>query len=443
MARVSPSSPLGRQALATLRIRRETDVATTRARTRIAAHALGLAPDHTTAIVTAASEVAHAIVSRRWGGELLLEASDDGVRLSLMLTFRTTLRLEADLESSFDPLRTAQHLSDDYNERIADGHCEIVLVKHARPARADARLRVARARQQLSSADAGNSSETVRAQNRELVRLLAELRRRGQELERMNDQLRRANNTATAAALRLSEVARRKDELSAAVAHDLRSPLAAVKGAIDLLASGVGGVLSPEQQRYLEIAERAARNVLELVNDLLDSSILDAGLARLELEPVELAPFLDEISFTYAFLAREKGIDFRLEIPRGLPPVRADRHKLGQILANLMTNAVKFTDAGGRIVLSATASAGHLWIVVADTGVGIGAERIGELFDKFQRSHSRGTRGERGTGLGLYICKQLVELHGGTIAVESREGGGTTFRLSFPAYQGDVLSPIA
>ena len=154
----------------------------TRARTRTAARALGLMPDHVTAIVTAASEVAHAIVQRRWGGELRLEAIDDPGRLSLGLTFRTTLRLEEDLESSFDPLRTAQHLSDAYDERITDGHSEVRLVKHARPLRGDGRHRIARARRALCQADAGGSSDTVRTQNRELVRLLAELRRRGHEL---------------------------------------------------------------------------------------------------------------------------------------------------------------------------------------------------------------------------------------------------------------------
>ncbi len=228
------------------------------------------------------------------------------------------------------------------------------------------------------------------------------------------------------------ELARRKDELSASIAHDLRSPLAAVKGAIDLLSTGAAGQVSEEQQRYLSIAERAARHILELVNDLLDSSLLDAGLARLEHTTFDLGQALAETSATYAFLAREKGITLALDLPPG-HAVAADRDKVGQIVSNLLANAVKFTDTGGRVELSvAAAGAGAVEVKVSDTGVGIPPGRLATLFDKFERSHSRGTRGERGTGLGLYICRQLVELHGGHIEVESKLGAGTTFRFTLP-----------
>lgn len=228
------------------------------------------------------------------------------------------------------------------------------------------------------------------------------------------------------------ELARRKDELSAAIAHDLRSPLAAVKGAIDLLSTGAAGELNEEQRRYLDIAERAARHILDLVNDLLQSSLIDAGLARVEAAPFPLAPALEETVTTYGFLAREKGIALEVDLPPELVVV-GDREKVDQIVANLVTNAIKFTDAGGRIHLAARAGAGgRVEIGVSDTGVGIPPGRLDSLFDKFSRSHSRGTRGERGTGLGLYICRQLVELHGGRLDVESKLGEGTTFRFTLP-----------
>jgi signal transduction histidine kinase len=234
------------------------------------------------------------------------------------------------------------------------------------------------------------------------------------------------------------ELARRKDELSAAIAHDLRSPLAAVKGAIDLLTNGAAGEVSEEQRRYLHIAERAARHILDLVNDLLESSLLDAGLTRLEALPFDLVPALGEAGATYELLAREKGISLGLSLPDALM-VTADRERVGQIVSNLLANAVKFTDTGGRIVVSAAPARnddgggdGFIEVRIADTGVGIPPGRIPTLFDKFKRSRSRGTRGERGTGLGLYICRQLVELHGGKIGVDSTLGGGTTFRFTLP-----------
>jgi signal transduction histidine kinase len=301
-------------------------------------------------------------------------------------------------------------------------------------AAAVARGRAEAAREALAVAAASESTSAIQAQNRELARLLDEVSRRGRELERMIDELQRANNHATAAMLQLREVSRRKDELAAAMAHDLRSPLAAVKGSLDLLTDGLAGPLSPEQRRYLEIGGRAARHVIELVNNLLDSSLVDAGLAHLEPVALELREVVEDVGATVGFLAREKGISWEAHVPPDLPALHADRHKLTQILSNLLTNAVKFTNPGGRVLLRAESERdGMVAIEVCDDGIGIEADRQARLFDRFQRVHSRGTRGERGTGLGLYLCRQLVELHGGTISVASSPGRGTTFRFTTPS----------
>lgn len=413
-----------------LRIRRTADVATARDRTRAAAEALGLEADDVSRIATAAAEVARAIIEHG-SGALGIDALM-GRRSGIALVFSTERRLAARTDVSWDPIRAAQSLSDAMEQGSGGPPYVLRLVKHAPPG-ADVTARLDHAVEALGTASADESSAAVRRQNRELARLLDELRRRGRELERMNHELQNANNQVTAAMLKLVELARRKDELAAAMAHDLRSPLAAVKGAIDLLAGGMAGQLTDEQRRYVEVADRAARHIIELVNNLLDSSLLDAGLARLEPTVVHLADVVEELGPTVAFLAREKGISYEVDIPGVLPPVYADRKKLGQILSNLITNAVKFTHAGGRVRVSAELTPDAMVAVdVADTGVGIPPSLRSLLFDRFHRSHSRGTRGERGTGLGLYICKQLVELHGGTIAVASEVGRGTTFRFTTP-----------
>lgn len=431
---------LSHQRLHTYRIRRTADVATLRERCRAAAEALGLASNDAVRIATASSEVARTIVERGGGGEVTLEVVV-GEPSGLGLTFRTREPLLSLPDLSWDPLRAARLLSDRYDAEEHDGYFELRLIKYA-PPRTDVRQRLESAREALLTTDAGASAGAIRSQNREMARILDELRRRGQELERMNDELMRANNHATACMMHLSELARRKDELAAGIAHDLRSPLSAVKGAIDLLSAGAGGRLSEEQKRYLEIADRAARHIFELVNDLLDSSLLDAGLSRAECEALELGLVVDEVSATIGFLAREKGIAFEVQLPPALPPIYADRHKLGQILSNLLTNAVKFTDAGGFVHLRAAPSGDAIAVEVVDSGVGIPASRQTELFDKYRRSRSRGTRGERGTGLGLYICRHLVEMHGGSLHVQSELGQGSTFRFTLPRALGAPSPPL-
>jgi signal transduction histidine kinase len=134
-------------------------------------------------------------------------------------------------------------------------------------------------------------------------------------------------------------------------------------------------------------------------------------------------------------LAKEKGITLEETLPQDLPPVEADRAKLRRILLNLLSNALKFTQKGGRVEVRAEREDKHVRISVSDTGVGIAPEDVDRLFDKYAQARSRATRGEKGTGLGLYITRQLVELHGGEIKVESKLGKGSTFTFTLPIKQ--------
>jgi signal transduction histidine kinase len=129
-------------------------------------------------------------------------------------------------------------------------------------------------------------------------------------------------------------------------------------------------------------------------------------------------------------LACEKGINLHVLIPEDLPPVEADRPKLRRILVNLLSNALKFTGREGAVTISATGEGDRVSVAVSDTGVGIAREDVDRLFDKYEQTRNRATRGEKGTGLGLYITKQLVELHGGEIKVESEPGKGSTFSFT-------------
>jgi signal transduction histidine kinase len=178
--------------------------------------------------------------------------------------------------------------------------------------------------------------------------------------------------------------------------------------------------------------ERNTQSLIELVNDLLDASKLESGTMRLDVAAIDLRGVVRELRETMEPLAREKGLTLEEKLLEDLPPVEADRVKLRRILINLLSNAVKFTNRGGRIEVNAEMSDGRVLISVSDTGVGIQQEDVDRLFDKYEQARSRATRGEKGTGLGLYITRQLVELHGSKIEVKSEIGRGSTFTFTLP-----------
>jgi signal transduction histidine kinase len=182
----------------------------------------------------------------------------------------------------------------------------------------------------------------------------------------------------------------------------------------------------------VSMMERNTQNLIELVNDLLDASKLESGTMRLDLASIELAGLVAELREQMLPMAREKEITLGESLADGLPPLRADRAKLRRVLVNLLSNALKFTPRGGRVEVSAAREGALVRVSVSDTGVGIPPEDLARLFDKYEQARSRATRSEKGTGLGLYITRQLVELHGGGISVTSEVGQGSTFSFTVP-----------
>jgi signal transduction histidine kinase len=233
---------------------------------------------------------------------------------------------------------------------------------------------------------------------------------------------------------KLRELAEMKEEFLALTTHDLRSPLTVISGVISFFTSGRLGELSPEQKNMVTMMERNTQNLIELVNDLLDASKLESGTMRLDKTSFDLREVINELRETMLLpLSKEKEIRLIETFPADLPPVQADRAKLRRILLNLLSNALKFTAKGGRVEVSAELQeTERVRVSVSDTGVGIAPEDVARLFDKYEQTRSRATRGEKGTGLGLYITKQLVELHGSEITVNSEPGKGSTFSFTLP-----------
>jgi len=231
--------------------------------------------------------------------------------------------------------------------------------------------------------------------------------------------------------LQLERANRLKSEFLASVSHELRTPMNAIIGYTKLMLDGLDGELTAQQRTDLFRVAQAADNLLGLINGLLDLAKIEAGKMELSVEEVDINEVTDEALELVRPHADEKGLQVRSLIAQNLPNVWADRARVRQVLANLLANAVKFTERGG-VSVAATAAEGWVTISVADTGVGITPEAQAYVFDEFRQADSSTTRRYGGTGLGLAISKRLVTLHGGRIWVDSEVGRGSTFHFTLP-----------
>ena len=243
------------------------------------------------------------------------------------------------------------------------------------------------------------------------------------------DNLHLLDEARKVAALR--ELDRMKTELLSTVSHELRTPLGSIKGYATTLLSHGNKLRKGEQREFLEIIDSEADRLRDLIENLLDMSRLEAGVLRIDRQPVRLARVAQEVTRRVQ-LASEQHI-VQLDWPDDDPLVDADEKRIYQIVQNLLTNAVKYSPAGGCITLSAEGGRRELVISVADEGLGMPAVELERIFERFHRVQSEVSRGIGGTGLGLAICKGLVEAHGGRIWAESAgEGKGSTFRFTLP-----------
>ncbi|MDF1565508.1 MAG: response regulator [Deltaproteobacteria bacterium] len=227
---------------------------------------------------------------------------------------------------------------------------------------------------------------------------------------------------------------RRKQEFVSIISHELRTPLTAITGAIDLLLNGLVGEITEKQHRYLSLAKGSSERLNRIVDDLLDLSRFAAGKVQLELEVVDLVQVVREAVERYEGAVQRAKQELHFRHPEGAVKVLVDRDRVDQVLNNLLTNAVKFTpEEGGRIeveVFTEQDVASTAGFSIWNSGEAIPGEDLERIFEQFERS--KGARRIRGTGLGLPICRQLVEAHGGSVWAESQEGQGARFVVTLP-----------
>ncbi|HEX6748908.1 MAG TPA: HAMP domain-containing sensor histidine kinase [Longimicrobium sp.] len=230
----------------------------------------------------------------------------------------------------------------------------------------------------------------------------------------------------------LTELDRLKAEFVSVASHEIKTPLSVIRGYVSLLADGIYGEVNDQQKKTLEAVSDQVDRLTRLVHRLLDISRFEAGGGRLELRRINVRDFLDELTSGFRVLAFQNGIDFTVHVADDVPVnIEGDADRLNEVLGNILSNAFKFTEHGGRISLVAERDGAGFRVEVRDTGVGIPADKLPRIFEKFYQVDGSAARSV-GSGLGLAIAREIVEAHGGTITAESEVGKGTMFRVTLP-----------
>ena len=243
------------------------------------------------------------------------------------------------------------------------------------------------------------------------------------------EQLRQALEAA-------QEADRIKSAFLATMSHELRTPLNSIIGFTGIMLQGLTGPLNPEQHKQMGMVQKSARHLLALINDVLDISKIEAGQLQLAVTTFELRPSIEKTARLIAPMAEQKGIDLMVEIAADVGTISTDQRRLEQVLLNLLSNALKFTE-NGSVGIRCVAEADRYLIEVIDTGIGIQAEEMPRLFQPFHQIDTGLSRKHDGTGLGLSICQKIVDLMGGAIEVHSQWGEGTVFAVRLPRQAGE------
>jgi len=439
--------------LLSVTVSREHDVVGGRQRARQLAALLGFDLQDQTRIATAVSEIARNAVGYGGGGRI--DFSVEGQTRPQIFTIRVWDRgpgiaeLDTILSGRYQSstgmglgIIGAKRLMDAFDIDSAPGRGTSVILRKLMPRRADMVTPAAAARiaDSLAKRTPRDAVEEVQQQNQELLRMLEELRRRQDELVRLNAELEDTNRGVVALYAELDEKAdhlRRADDLKSRflsnMSHEFRTPLNSILALSRLLLDHADGPLSTEQATQIGFIRRAAEDLFELVNDLLDTAKIEAG--KIVIRPVEftvenlfgalrgmLRPLLVNESLILAF-----------DDVSALPALHTDEAKVSQILRNFISNALKFTERGEVRVSARPSEDGRAVVfAVADTGIGIAPEDHEAIFQEFAQVESRLQRVVRGTGLGLPLTRKLAHLLGGSVAVHSTPGVGSTFSATIP-----------
>jgi signal transduction histidine kinase len=430
-------------------IRFEQDVVTARRRAREIAGLLGFDPHDQTRVGTAVSEIVRNAFRYAGGGTVTFDLVDDNPqRLSVTVSDRGGGIADLDLVLSGRYVSStgmgmgligARRLMDDFELATGPAGTKVTMGKRLPATHRVGGRDIAAIAEALQKGSGGGPLEEVQLQNHELIRAIGEVQSRQAEIERLNDELGETNRGVLALNAELEDRAdslrvasQAKSRFLSHISHELRTPLNSIRSLARMLATHVDGPLTPEQERQVFYIRSSADALLEMVNDLLDLAKIEAGKTEVQLSELNLAEMFGALRGMFRPLMTGEQVTLSFAEATALPPMRTDEIKLSQIVRNLISNAVKYTERG-RIDVSATIAPGDLvHIAVSDTGIGIAAENLPRIFDEFvQITNPLQTR-HKGTGLGLSLSRSLARMLGGTIEVESEPGFGSTFTVILP-----------
>jgi len=276
----------------------------------------------------------------------------------------------------------------------------------------------------------GAYDERIEVRRRDELGLLAGAFNR--MAERLQELIGGLERTVAVRTAQLESASRHKSEFLANMSHELRTPLNAIIGFTQVLQQKLFGEVNDKQEEYLGDINSSANHLLELINDVLDLSKVEAGQVELDVEQFSLREALERGVAMIRERASKDGVGVQLELDPGVDLVDGDERRIRQVVFNLLSNAVKFTPVGGNVDISSARLDGDVYVSIADTGPGIAPEDQERIFEEFQQTEL-GAEEREGTGLGLALSKKLIELHGGRIWVESEPGKGSKFTFTLPA----------
>ena len=450
--------------LLTLRIQSEHDVVASRQRARQVASLLGFSPQEQTRVATAVSEIARNTYAYASGGTMEVGVDGPTGEQNLLFTFSDKgpgiAHLDEVLGGSYRSatgmglgIVGSRRIMDHFEIRSVPGEgTRVVLGKRLpRGASVATAADYARVSEALARHAPRDAFEEVREQNHELLVALEELQARQQELLELNHELEDTNRGVVALYAELDdrvEQLRRSNALRAQftsyLSHEFRTPLDSMLALSALLLNRVDGDLTEEQEKQVQYIRRSARDLLNMVDDLLDTARVEAGQVKIRADSFSVSELFSALRATLRPLLTGDSVILAFLDASGLPQMETDEAKVSQILRNLVSNALKFTERGEiRVSAWHDPAADTITFQVSDTGIGIPSDDHGKIFEDFGQVDGAVQRRVKGTGLGLPLSRKLARILGGDISVESAPGAGSTFTVVIPRAYRESLETAA